>query len=272
VSQAFTFIRKDEKKYVLRIGKNEIDFLKDQYAYQRFTSEDIPIPKVYDIGRFGESAFYCVTEFVEGIVSDQLSNEEMAACLEPQLQSIANLFQVDISGTTGWGEIDIHTNNGTCSTWKEWVTNDITCLDESFLKASLKGSGLDDVLFDKFKTQFFDNMNQLDEPVRGLVHGDLGFDNIIINNGKVAAFIDWADVGYGDWASEFTRLHFWWPGRYGDIFEFAKTYNFDTTNLDKRFKACMACRALTTLNFAFKHNSDNIKEWVKTYLPSKLTT
>src|SRR5699024_8363627 len=64
LSQAFSFVRKDGKKCVLRISKKKQDFLKDKYAYENFFNPNLPIPMVYDIGAFGEDSFYCVSEFI----------------------------------------------------------------------------------------------------------------------------------------------------------------------------------------------------------------
>jgi hypothetical protein len=77
-------------------------------------------------------------------------------------------------------------------------------------------------------------------------------------------------VGYGDWVSDYARLDFWWPKRYGDIKVFAERYQLDSDNLEHRVALYWATNALWTIEFADKASSDSITEWLKEHISEKL--
>ncbi len=269
-SQAFSFNHEDGTKRVLRIAPNNEGFLLDRYAFKRFASSTLPIPRIYDIGNFRDDSYYCVSQFVEGKPSDQLTQEEMTASLEAQLQCFAQLFNVDIHDVVGWGEINASKDEAPFTTWQESIRHSINDLDENFLTEGLKSLGLDKSLYKRFMTKFEENMERLSDPVKRLVHGDLGFDNVLVNKGEVAAIIDWADVGCGDWVFDMARCEFWHPGKYGNIKKFGEKHSLDCSMLDQRINSSIAFTALTTLDYAIQYESNSTKKWLKTYLSSKL--
>src|SRR5581483_7888047 len=56
-------------------------------------------------------------------------------------------------------------------------------------------------------------------PVRTLVHGDVGFDNVLVEGGRISAVLDWANMVYGDFLFDVAWLRFWpSPVRYADLF------------------------------------------------------
>ncbi|MCA9382591.1 aminoglycoside phosphotransferase family protein [Candidatus Dojkabacteria bacterium] len=269
-SQAFSFMRKDGKKYVLRIAANQQGFLRDRYAHVHFASKLLPIPKIIEIGDFKENSHYCLSEFVEGKPSDQLSQEEMNFSLENQLLTFAEIFKAPVNDEIGWGEIDVETGKAPFETWHEYIWAGVDDLDGSLLKAGLLELGLDESLYDRFFNQFESCMGKLPSPEKRLVHGDLGFDNVLVNQGKVAAIIDWADIGYGDWVFDIARCDFWHPNKYGSIKDFGRKYNLDCEFLDERIKVCTSFVALTTLDYALQYESESTKSWLSKHLSSRL--
>jgi hygromycin-B 4-O-kinase len=64
-SKAFFFKLKDAD-YVLRVNSHgKENYLKDKFAYQNFTSQNIPIPEVIEIGDVNESLSFCITKNVQ---------------------------------------------------------------------------------------------------------------------------------------------------------------------------------------------------------------
>ena len=56
-------------------------------------------------------------------------------------------------------------------------------------------------------------------PIRSLVHGDFGFDNVIVAGERITAVLDWANMKYGDFLFDVAWLNFWpSPTRYADLF------------------------------------------------------
>ena len=64
-SQVYGF-RQGGASYILRIHPSKEGFLKDQYAYVHFGAL-VPIPEIFEIGRFQKSHFYCISRKEGGI-------------------------------------------------------------------------------------------------------------------------------------------------------------------------------------------------------------
>lgn len=270
ISQAFSFVDIDNRKYVIRINKTATDFEKDEYAYKKFNSNSLPIPKIMEIGSFNQGYFYCISVFVNGLPSDKLNHSSMNHSLESQLKTFSALFKSDISTTNGWGRINIETGNGEYSNFKEPLLEKINGINKQHLKNSIESLGLNGDLIDKFYNQFYANLKATSEPTRRLTHGDLGFDNVLIDNDKVAAIIDWGAVGYSDWVFDLARCDFWWPNRYGDIKEFAYNFELDDINIDQRISLAWAYNAIIAVEFAFSENSETVKTWIRDNISARI--
>ena len=42
-----------------------------------------------------------------------------------------------------------------------------------------------------------------------LLHGDYGFDNVLVDQGKISGVLDWANAKYGDFLYDVAWLDFW---------------------------------------------------------------
>lgn len=269
IAQAFSFESVDGNKLVLRIASQNKDFLTDQYAYNRY-GVSLHVPKVIEIGRFGKDAYYCITKFAPGVISNKLSSDEMQAALPDVHETIAKLFKIDVSDSTGYGNVDIRTGNAKYPDWKTALTTELDDINVESLKKSAEAISLDSTLIDRFIKQFNKNLPFASE-VRRLVHGDLGFDNLlVVDNGKVSAVIDWAHIGYGDWMRDFSKFDFWWPDRYGDAQAFADKYELDAEHIIERMLLYWAITALETINFADRYKNNKIAGWLREHVAKKL--
>lgn len=266
ISQAFSF-ETDQGKYVVRLSEADDDFKADKFAFEHF-GKILPIPAVREVGAFNGEAFYCVTDFVEGKTSNTLSDEELARALPNIQQSLATMFDADISFSTGYGEVDTSSGNAHGTSWREQVAAVERQGIDSF-KANAAHIGLLADLVEAFFEQYRANLPFASE-TRRLLHGDPAFDNMLVRNDEVVAVIDWAQLGYGDWMSDFARLDFWWPGRYGEKNEFAKTYGLEADHLDERQALYWATNALWTIKFADEAKSESTVQWLHEYLQNKL--
>ena len=268
ISQAFCFENNHGAKYVLRISNKRTDFDTDKYATDTFGSA-LSVPKVIEIGEFESGTYYCISTFVEGKTTNLLGEEELTAALPSIQRSLADIFRFDISATSGYGNLNISTGNAEQPTCKGATGDEIEEVGIDAFRAHAANIGLDTALVDAFFTQFRDNLQYASE-VRRLVHGDPAFDNMLVEKGEVTAVIDWAHVGYGDWMSDFSRLDFWWPGRYGDAKAFAKQYGLEIEYLDERRALYWATNALWTIEFADKAKSEDVSNWLREHINEKL--
>lgn len=266
-SQALSFEVMDGSRYVVRISKKEDDFLADKYASEHF-GDRLPVPKVVEIGGFGDSAHYCITEYAKGEITDAFSDEELQLILPTIHDVFAQTFHTDISTTTGYGEIDTRTGNAKSKTWRESLEGWLAKTNVKSLKGNARNIGIDPALIDEFIGQFHANIAYASE-VRRLFHGDPGFNNLLIDNGQVSAVIDWERMGYGDWMRDFAWLDFWWLGRFGDATEFALKYDLEADNIPERRALHWSVNALSTIQFADEHKSESTASWLREHVADK---
>ncbi|MEI6490790.1 MAG: hypothetical protein WCO16_03440 [bacterium] len=98
-SQAYSF-SVDGKNYIIRLNKhNTRGFKKDEYAFNHFGSDLIPIPEVYDIGKINESLNYCISKKVPGKLLDTFKGEEFKNILPDMFKVLDAIHSCDISNT-----------------------------------------------------------------------------------------------------------------------------------------------------------------------------
>lgn len=268
ISQAFKLTTQDGKMFVLRISSNEGDYAADRYAASVFSTQ-LLVPAVIDVGRFDDDAFYCISEFARGTTTDKLTPSEFDSSLHDIHKVLANIYKFDISSTSGYGHIDTSTGNASYGTWLSAVMSGLEQSRMSKFKVHAENIGLNPKIIDKLYDQYTRNSKYVSE-VRCLLHGDPANDNMLVENGCVTAVIDWAQAGYGDWVSDFSRLDFWYPSKYGDICEFAKKYKLDDENIAQRVALYMATNALWTIEWADKAKNKHISQWLRENVESKL--
>lgn len=268
-SQVFSYETTRGEKKVLRLGRKKYSFKADKFAPEHFNSPALPVPKILEIGQIEPSLFYCISEFVPGTPSDQLPPEDLARSRESMEEVFVAVFKTDISGTTGSGDINTDTGNAEGSSFQEALRKEMDDRDLTYLREHCAKNGIDPSLVDKFAQQFEENIGKA-QADRRLIHGDLGSDNVLVEGDKVTAVLDWSGMGYGDWLHDYSRLEFWYPGRHVPAREFAEKHGLETDNFEARWLAHMSAHALSTLDFAFRYESQSTIDWLSEHLASKL--
>ena len=265
-SQAVMFENHDGVSLVMRVSSERGGFAMDEYAEKKFGAT-LPIPKVLRIGNFDGQSYYCISERIFGVLSNKLSEEEMQPALPGVRRTLANLFNANISASTGYGGPKLPSGNASHSSWKDFLS--ICMHDFSIYRANASNLGLDPDFADRFMAQFQNNLQFASEE-RRLLHGDPGFDNMFVKDGHVAGIVDWAFMKYGDWMLDFAFLEFWWPGRHGDLPSFAEEFGLDAANLSQRKALYWAIHALWTISWASKSNSREERSWLREHLERRL--
>lgn len=195
------------KEYIVRINSNLEGFRKDDYAYSHFKNDVIPIPKVIDYGKYNDIHYYCISEKANGITFED-SKEEVVEKLLPDITKIMiAINNIDISNTTGFGIFDSETGNATFNSWQEYlfdILNEEKYHWEDIKRKDYIDSNLIDDMVDEFKRLIPYCGNK-----RKLRHGDFGSNNMLVDNDKFTAVIDWDCAGYGDPLHEVASAHFW---------------------------------------------------------------
>lgn len=117
VSQAFSFESYSGEKFVIRIGKNKDDFLTEEFVYNNFASEDLLMSKILEVGDIDDSHYYCISQFIEGMVSDTIDQKDFNNIREDIESVFASSFKADVGKFQGYGNIDYLTGNGKYDSW-----------------------------------------------------------------------------------------------------------------------------------------------------------
>jgi hygromycin-B 4-O-kinase len=99
-SRAYAFTL-DGQAAVARFGAHGDDFAKDQ-VMARFSTADLPIPAVTDLGRTAHG-YFAVSERAFGTLLDELDEAGMRAVLPRLLRALDAIRDIDVAGSTGYG-------------------------------------------------------------------------------------------------------------------------------------------------------------------------
>lgn len=210
-SEAFSYVQ-DGKNYVIRFNQNNRGFLKDQYAYNHFSTNEILIPKIYDVGNYNDNIFYCISEKVEGETPKEQYKRGDFSSLQIQFEMIEKIKDIEIPKEyTGFDEFEMGRNTR-FNAFKEYLESMYNSKDivdwEKLKLLPFFDQGFLDYLVQKVEAlvEYSDN-------TRELSHGDFGNDNLFIKDGKISGVIDWERTRAGDHFLDVGRVVLFCPNR-----------------------------------------------------------
>ena len=205
-SQAYSFIA-DKKEYVLRLNKHKKDFNKDIYAFENFGNK-LPIPKILKYGKYDDEFYYAITLRCKGREHDKLDFNDAKKVLPEIIKTIEITRSIDVAEKQGFGLLD-ENGKGENNNWREAITS---FYNHKFPQINIEklfdNSILEREFFEKYFKKLF-NLLAFIPKEKYLVHGDFGFDNLIIDDNKITGILDWAESKYGDFLYDVAWLDFW---------------------------------------------------------------
>jgi hygromycin-B 4-O-kinase len=264
ICTAFAYTLAGER-YVIRFSAWASGFVHDQLAWERFAPAGIPIPRIHEIGSFGEQAF-AISAYVPESTVWHLPAGQQEAMAPALVRMLDHIHQFDIGATSGYGDVD-DAGVGRFPSWAAFLgaiaeedPDDFygqwsRLYDDSFLERSL---------CEQLLAQLQALLCCCPEG-RSLVHGDFGFDNVIVAAGRISAVLDWANMKYGDFLFDVAWLGFWpSPVRYADLF---RRHYADQGRAVPRYEErvrCYTCYiALVALRF-FSHTGQRAPyDWAR---------
>ena len=211
VAQALSF-RVGGQEYILRINAGSLDasFRKEVLIFQHFASPAIPIPPIVKVGYLGDLV-YAISHKMPGRGLEAISRAEYEALLPDLIRKLNAIHTCDVSRWPGYGLFD-DAGKGMFADWRSSLAAIIdeerpdgfygkwhTLFTTTFLEREF---------FDTVYNHMLSLLDRCPEE-RHLVHGGYGYNNVLAQQGKVTAVLDWIDARYGDFVYDIAWLDFW---------------------------------------------------------------
>ena len=253
-SEAFLYIL-NEKEYVVRFNKNNRGFLKDKYAFENFSANGIIIPKIYEIGRYREGIYFCISEKISGeIVKDQYSRADFSS-LSTQFQMIENIRGISMPNEhKGFGEWEPD-NSLPYRSLSEYIQSLYNTKD-FFDWDKLSKLAYFDKSFTDYLSEKINHFAQYTNNERVLMHGDFGNDNLFIEDAVITGIIDWERSRYADHFFDVGRVVLYCPSREATV---TSALSFYARSKYKNYKERIALGVYFTMlnNYGLAALSEN---------------
>jgi len=213
-AQAWAFSA-DGRDYVLRLNAFEGDFAKDEFAFAKFASPALPVPRMVARGRYDETRYYAVTERRPGVTMSRIPDAGLPPLLPDLFAKIDAVHALDAAPFTGWGLTDA-AFNGRFPSWEVYLRS---FHDQKFdydWPALFAGGILEEHLFRELEAEMIGRLPAC-RGHRAIVHGDYGFDNVMCRDGRVTGVLDWAEARLGDPLYDVAYLDYWSRLPLGDL-------------------------------------------------------
>jgi hygromycin-B 4-O-kinase len=206
--------RVDGEAYIVRFATAAmyVHYEKEDYLYRRIASPLIPIPEIVRFGWLRDTP-YAISRQLPGTRLDRLPRAEYEHLLPALVETIAAIHAVDTSDTAGAWVFDGQ-GTGIAKTWRgalryiyaeepEWDFFGTwhTLFRDSFLERDV---------FERVYREMTALLDACPEE-RALVHTCPGLANVLAEQGRITAVLDWIDAKYGDFVFDIASLDFWSP-------------------------------------------------------------
>lgn len=214
IARTFAF-RAGEQEYVVRFNKDNMltsNLPKEAYIARKLAQLPVPIPPILHVGRLGELHF-AISPKMPGLMLEKFTPQEIKQLVPQVLEILGTLHHVDTSDTQGYGVFD-YQGQGMASSWHGFLA--LVGKEEDDRDYFGKWYHLFDDTFlerDLYK-DLYHRMRELLKVCpedRYLLHGSFSLHNVLAQDGKISAVLDWVDARYGDFVYDIAVLDFWWP-------------------------------------------------------------
>lgn len=271
IARTYMFESNSEEYYIQFNEKNmsqgtinEIIFLHD------FKTNGIPLREMIGHGDY-QNYRYIITRKAYGKAFERLSKVEFDDSIKNIMNLLYKISETNIDRFTGYGWLD-EDGNGKFDSWQSHLLNVyeeepgcfygewFNLFDQTFLEKEKF-----EYYFNKMKEQFSCLLD-----IRKLIHSGYCGGNILIDNGKVSAILDWQDAKYGDPIYDLAYMTFWMNKEYANrcMLEYANAFNLDRSKHDfyARLKCYKYYIGLDCMRYSAKTNNKEFYDYIMTIL------
>ncbi len=241
IAKVFSFSAGDDE-YVLRFTKKNMgSFKKELLIYENFAAPNIPIPPIIKSGELAD-LYYAISKKMSGQELSALSKEAYFNTLPSNMATLLAIHQSDVSQFEGYSWMDDN-GNGLENSWEQALKRIMEEDPDDF-------HGNWHTLFDTVLDRaYFDSVYQKMVSLipycateRYLIHRDYEYNNVLAQDGKITAVLDWGQASYGDFVFDIAYLDFWRVGidLASHFYDFYHAQGMDVSHFDER----LACHTL----------------------------
>ena len=253
------------RSVVVRMVRGMPDaFAADAVIDRLVAGTSVPVPALLEVGE-RDGWLFAVSEFMPGQNADRLDPGPTGAIIPELIRTMSAIHRVDVSPTTGFGSIGSD-GNGRHASWRDYL---LTLFDTDAAgywydwRNRLAGSLLDWELFEVTRSRMLALLDYCPER-RWLVHGDYGFGNVLVEDGRISAVVDWSNAKFGDFMWDVAWLRFW-PSD-SDLTETlrrdARPDGGVIPSFDERLACYQLVIGLDALRFSAKADDESAYAWV----------
>ena len=205
--------RFDGYDYVIRLSNVNDNFYRDKFA-TGYSSVALPIPQIINIDKY-EDQYYALSPFYYGEPFEKLSVINLDKTISSFIKMMTALQSTNLNSIRGYGTIT-NTGLGAFNSWNDAL------LDVNKERSDSLIPGWKSILRKDIRALSKYNLfyQQLDDLVsfcpksKGLIHGDLLYQNLLVDNAKISAVLDWGCAMIGDPLYDIAIFSFfepWYP-------------------------------------------------------------
>lgn len=192
------------------LGAHVEDFRKDRFAW-RYASAALPIPEILEIGEaFG--GYFAIAPRAYGAPLEEVDTQTWRRVTPALAAALEAMRMADITATTGFGDWNA-AGQASATSWSDHllaVAEDAPASRIHGWRRKLETASPEGVAAFAWG---FARLQQLvsDAIPRSLLHCDLMNRNVLVDDGRITALIDWGCARYGDHLYDLAWFEFWAP-------------------------------------------------------------
>lgn len=236
------FFRHAGRDLVVRFSATDDDFLKDQRAHAMAAA--LPIPRVIEVGA-ADVGYFAISERVHGTFLEERDAAGMHSVLPSLFSTLDAIREVDVARTRGFGLWRGSDGAAPFASWRESLLTVASSPRLQGWQEALQAATESQRTFDKAFAQLERLVDTCPED-RHLVHSDMLNFNVLVQQQRITALLDWGSALYGDFLWDVAWFTFWQPWYRAwstlDIRQAARTHyaaiGLDVPNFDERLRCC----------------------------------
>jgi hygromycin-B 4-O-kinase len=261
LSQAYRFEARGAM-WVIRVNPRKGGFEKDAFAHRQFASEIVPIPRTVLIDEMPGGLFASITAWIEGVAMDRLSGKGLLQLMPDFLAVLDAVHESDTSFDSNFGYWGA-TGHARHASWRDHLSDSLDRYRNSY-RETFPRTHPAWAVFRAAEDRIGALLPCCPEQ-HELVHGDVGFDNTLVRDGKVVGVIDWDRAAYGDRLSDVAWLSLWLDGvdigaRFLDHY---RATGFDIDHYHERIACYALLYGVDALRFYASGDRPDDYRWAK---------